>query len=303
MSAFSATLLLAATLSAVPPDRDGAVETIRVDLVQLTLIEQAEVPAEDEGVLRSVFAREGQVVEKGGVLAQIDDSSPRLAKERTAIELQIATEKADNDVRTRLARKSLEVAEAELKRANESRQKYAKSVSETELDRLRLMAERAALEVEQSEFDRKTAELTRQLRENDHQLAVQETERRRITAPIPGVVIQINRRQGEWVQPGETLLRIVRIDRLRAEGFLKSNEIATDPTGRPVTLTANLPGRPAVEFAGTVVFVTPEINPVNGQVRFWAEIENRDLLLHPGLEASLIIKPPVPEADADKDES
>jgi hypothetical protein len=31
------------------------------------------------------------------------------------------------------------------------------------------------------------------------------------------------------------------------------------------------------------------VNPVNGQVRVWAEIENRDLLLRPGLHGKLVI--------------
>jgi hypothetical protein len=37
------------------------------------------------------------------------------------------------------------------------------------------------------------------------------------------------------------------------------------------------------------VFVSPEVNPVNGQVRVWAEVENRGLLLRPGLQAALTI--------------
>jgi hypothetical protein len=33
------------------------------------------------------------------------------------------------------------------------------------------------------------------------------------------------------------------------------------------------------------------VNPVNGQFRVWAEIENRDQLLRPGVQGSMTILP------------
>ena len=57
-------------------------------------------------------------------------------------------------------------------------------------------------------------------------------------------------------------------------------------------LRTTLPGSAAeAEFAGKLVFVNPEISPVNGQMRVWAEIENHDLKLRPGLRGSLTILP------------
>jgi macrolide-specific efflux system membrane fusion protein len=40
-----------------------------------------------------------------------------------------------------------------------------------------------------------------------------------------------------------------------------------------------------------VVFVSPEVDPVNGQVRIWAEIDNKSLVLRPGLQGALLIEP------------
>ena len=39
------------------------------------------------------------------------------------------------------------------------------------------------------------------------------------------------------------------------------------------------------------MFVSPEVNPVNGQIRVWAELENQDLLLRPGVAAEMTIEP------------
>ena len=43
------------------------------------------------------------------------------------------------------------------------------------------------------------------------------------------------------------------------------------------------------QFPGVLRFVSPEVSPVDGRVRIWAEIENPDLLLRPGVRGSLAI--------------
>ncbi len=94
-------------------------------------------------------------------------------------------------------------------------------------------------------------------------------------------MVRVDRHRGEWVEPGDPVLRILRIDRLRAEGFVKVRHTEHDLENCPVTLTVDLPGRPGTVFPGKVVFVSPEVDPVNAQVRIWAEIENRGKRLRP----------------------
>ncbi len=287
MQASAAILLLTAGMGWAEPTKLET--TIKVDSVLVTLIEQVEVTAREVGVLTEIKVSEGQIVDADAVLARIDDSEAKLDAIRAKLELDIARERAQSDIDVRFARKSWEVAKAELKRAQESVKKFKKSVSETEIDQLRLSAERAELQIEQAQLELKTAQLTWKLKENAHEAAKGKVDRRKIVAPIAGVVVQINRKHGEWVQPSDNVIRILRIDRLRAEGFLNANQITSGLTGRPVTLTVDLPGRPKQIFPGKLVFVSPEVNPVNGQVRVWAEIENRDRLLRPGLKASMEI--------------
>jgi multidrug efflux pump subunit AcrA (membrane-fusion protein) len=101
----------------------------------------------------------------------------------------------------------------------------------------------------------------------------------------------VHRRAGEWVAPGETLVRIVRIDRLRAEGFIDAALAEVDLVGAEARLAITSAGGEKRVFAGVVVFVSPEIDPVNGQVKIWAEIENRSLALRPGLRGELTVSP------------
>ncbi len=188
----------------------------------------------------------------------------------------------------RFARKSAEVAESELQRALRSERQLAESVSASELDQLRLLAEKATLEIEQAQLELSLAETSRALKENDVRSAQHDIEQRHITAPLTGFVAQIERHRGEWVEPGQTILRLLRLDRLRAEGLIHAQDVHGDVKGRPVKLTVQL-GDEQMQYPGRIVFVSPEVDPVNGQVRVWAEIDNRDLKLRPGLHGSMTI--------------
>ncbi|MBC8870600.1 MAG: HlyD family efflux transporter periplasmic adaptor subunit [Planctomycetes bacterium] len=284
--ALCAGVITGGVLMALP----ASAESIEVDSVLLASIEEREVPAQEAGVLSRLAAREGAFVQEGELLAQIDDADARLELARAEIELENARRNAQNNIKVRVSKKAAEVAAAELKRALASRERYPKSVSETEVDRLRLAAEHADLQVEQAEYELETAQLALRVNENEVDRAKHQTERRRIVAPISGRVVQIFRRSGEWVEPGQSVLRLLRIDRLKAVGFLDATQLTRDLTGRPVKLRVKLAGDEPVEFPGEITFVHSEVNPVNGQVDFWAEIENRDLLLRPGLKATLVIE-------------
>jgi RND family efflux transporter MFP subunit len=284
----AALLVMSSLSSAARPDADSS---IRADSVQITLIDHAEVSAQEAGMLAEIAVREGQLVKAGELLAQVDDSAAQIAKRRAKTELDIARKSDGNTVKVRYAKDSLATAKAEFQRATASIEKYRKSVTGSEIDQLRLAAEQATLEVEQAEHDLAVAKLNTELKQNEFDYARLNVERRRVLAPLDGMVVQIKRRRGEWVQAGESVVRVLRLDRLRAEGFVSAKEVGVSAVGRPVTLRVDLPGKPRAEFAGTLVFVSPEVNPVNGQVRIWAELDNKDLSLRPGVAAEMTIEP------------
>ena len=258
----------------------------------VTLIEQVEVPARVAGVLAEVAVREGTFVEQGELLARLVDDEAQLNLHMAGLELRIARRQADNDIRVRFAKKSAEVAAAELRRSLDSVRRYRKSISDTEIDRLRLSAEQARLEIEQSDEQFAEAKLTAEVKDTEEKLARLELVRSRIEAPLSGVVVQLNRRAGEWVKPGDPVVRILRVNRLRAEGFVPASRINGRHAGLRVELSIAVPeGEPRV-FHGKLVFVSPEVNPVSGQVRVWAEIDNPDLVLRPGEKGTMTIRLP-----------
>jgi macrolide-specific efflux system membrane fusion protein len=264
---------------------------IEIASAVIKISEEAAVPASQAGVLATVEVKEGQFVEEGQRLAHMIDKDVRLTVERANLEAEIALRKFNNDLNIRYARKSTEVARAELARSLETNEKYPKTVSNSELDRQRLLVEQGELEIKQAEHEHEIAGLTHDIRDNEHRTALDELERRTIMAPLRGMVVEVRRRPGEWVNPGETVARVVRMDRLRAEGFLAARHARLELVGRKVKVKVVTPEGQKVELPGEIVFVSPEIDPINSQVRVWADVDNSELKLRPGMQATLTVDP------------
>ena len=109
----------------------------------------------------------------------------------------------------------------------------------------------------------------------------------KIIAPLDGVVVEIFRDKGDWVTAGDPVVRVIRLDRLRAEGFIESALIQSIRNNRRVHLTIQLGANSFVQREGEIVFISPEIDPVNNEVRFWVEFDNPKLDVLPGMRLSL----------------
>jgi macrolide-specific efflux system membrane fusion protein len=257
--------------------------------VLVKLIEQVDVPAEEAGRLASIDVREGQSVRQGDRLAQIEDAAARLALQRAELELAIAIREAEDTADVRSAQQALEFARAELQRARESVKKFRNSISQSELDRMELAEVQADSELASAQKDLSIARTTCELRRKQVDMANLQVRRRQITSPLDGVVVEVLQNTGEWVEAGAKVVRLIRLDMLRAEGFVQLKDMVEPLVGRDVQLWVVVPGRGETEFAGKVVFVHPEIDPVNQQVRIWADIPNPDRQLLPGMVARMVV--------------
>ncbi len=266
-------------------------DPIVVDSAIVRLIEQVEAPARAPGDLVSLQVAEGDVVEEGALLAAIDREEADLLHARALADLEISKDRATDDVAIRAAKDALEFAQGELKRVEQAHLRLPGSISLSELEEAKLHVSQAALQIERSQREQRQWQLQAELKLRDVQLSQHGIDIRRVTAPVPGVVVEILRHKGEWVEPGDTVLRILRINRLRAEGLVPIEALRPDLQGAAVTVVVAVPGRPDIECTGQVAFVSPEVNAVNGQVRVWAEFDNPDGVVRPGLRATMTIHP------------
>ena len=264
---------------------------IAVESVVINLMAEVEVPAIEAGALVEILSPELTRVQAGSLLMRIDDRDAKLEVSKAQIACVHAAHLAANDVRIRQAKQTLKLAELELSKASDANREIPDVISSTQVEKLRIAIENAQLDIEQATHDQAAAQHTLSAARNELQVAQRAVERRQIVAPISGVVVDVRKRTGEWLKPGDTVLRIVRDDRLRAEGFVDVQQLTVPLLGEPAELTVMLPNGQAEVVHGAVTFVSPEVNPINRQVRLWAEFDNPDGRLRPGLSARLVIRP------------
>ena len=256
----------------------------------------------------------------------VDSASAQLAEAQASrkgkeVELKIAEAQAKNEVAVRVAVADTKLRQLELKRAESARNSFKGSVSETELDRLRTAVKKGELEKEQAENDIRIQQLkpdteramlqqideqirrfqsvveqeekklllngvSRDIRDNELALAQLKLEQRSIRVPFDGVIVKVDAHVGEWVEPGAPIARVIDLDLLQAEGFLPASQAAGNLVGRSVQIRIRGVGE---AVSGKVTFVSPEVDPVQNQVRFKAEFDNTKRLLRPGMIGELVI--------------
>lgn len=252
----------------------------------LLTAEQLEPAAQTEGVLVELAVREGDQVERGQVIARIDD-------ERVRLKLQEAMGNLKNlkalEIAVEEAKVEREHAQHELRRVQELR--AAAAMSESEISRTQFEFARAELREDRAKAELESA---RQLREIQVATAENELKRCQVRAPLGGIVTKTYRKVGEWVNPGDPICRIVNMSRLRVEAFVDlSRGDLHQLAGRDVTVEVKRTDGGTDYAPGKIIFVAPSVEP-GPQVRLVADLENptRDgrWVLRPGLEAEMRVK-------------
>jgi multidrug resistance efflux pump len=242
-----------------------------------------------------------------------------------SINREMASRKADNEFRVQAAQKAEAVAINELQRAVEARKVFNDSVSRSEIDGLTLAMQRSRLETQQAIFDQQQdqllakaeaassdeqsvaieqsrfgiekalndqsiAKLKVKAAQHEADLAALTVQRHRLQAPWDGVVTKIHRRPGQWVEIGEPVIELLRLDRLRAEGYVAKEMALKLKPSAEVSLV--IYGEPEARAKlGTIVFVNPEVDPVNGEVQFWIEFDNIEKNVLPGMRMNAKLIP------------
>lgn len=246
------------------------------------------VPVEQAGVLTKLLVREGQLVKKGQLIGSLKDSDLQLQLERAQTEYQISTITAESQIDIEYARKSRDVAAADLRRSEQANQRVPNTIPVARIEKQKLERDRTELQLQKAQRDFRIAELHSKLAHSDIKLAQSQLRKTQVLAPVDGMVVSIESHAGEWVEPSQTLAKIVRVDQLRIEGFVPAASARLIKSGMPVEvrfkedwIKQSIPGK--------VVFVNPEANPHNMTVQIWADIENVNQSLVPGLRGDIVV--------------
>lgn len=295
MSGISMTLLSLLLVTAPPArgERPLLATQAVVPNCQVFPLDDVDVPALEEGTLTAVHVKGGVRVQAGQLLAQIDDRQAQLQKESAELQMQAAKARAEDDIEVRYALKSFELAKAEFQQDEEINRNSPGAVPRYEVRRKELAVHRAELQIDRSRLDRKVAQMTADVQNAEVRAAEESIARRQIVAPFDGTVIEVYREAAEWVNAGEAVLRVVRVDRLRVDGFVNASQFnPMDVAGRKVTIAIELARGRQERFEGQIVFVNPVVQ-VGNNYRVSAEVQNREEegepLLRPGMTVTMVI--------------
>lgn len=248
------------------------------------------------GVVLSLEAEEGDVVEQGAVLARLDDVEQSLAlkdgevalhEARNALdELRLAQREAEARLnRTQLAYEQA-VRDYDRNQKLFEGEKVASALSQSALEASKLARDNADADRTDAELARERARLELAAGETAVERASITLERQRvmlsytkITAPFDGVVAERGIRIGDAVGPATRAFVLSDVSLLRCVFSRPQEELALfarvgseNGDGR-LSLSATADAFPGRTFQGWIERVSPTIDPQSGQFRVTGRLE------------------------------
>ena len=265
---------------------------------QLSLLPEnyIEVSSDKAGKLTKMMVRVGSLLQEEEIFAQLDDVEAQMQVRVAIQKLHAAYARATDTVEEKYAKAAAASAQADYDDLNAANQSGVEGVvTQTDLRAKELEVTRATLQIEKAVKDRQLALSDYRVAEVEKQAADMEVDRRVVKSPLSGQVVELFRKQGEWVEPGEPILQLAKYDVLQCEGSVDLAKY--DPReiqGCTVTIEAEV-GRERIEKAtGKITYVEQQVLYDGSYTyRVLAEIPNRDdrgrWALFPGLRATMTI--------------
>lgn len=245
----------------------------------LRALREVDIAAQTEGVVKAVQAEEGDFVERGQLLCQLDDT-----------QLQIRLE---------LARERLAQARFQLEKAKTRQQKATTQIDNTrkELVRLQkafneqLISERelaqAQYRLDELEHDERvssseTREFSHRVEELEAEIkqAQLEISRTQIRAPFSGHVTQRSVELGRTIRNLDALFRIGAFSPLYADVHLSEREAHQAKAGQPAAVRLGIDE--SVQCRGRVARISPVVDQSSGTVKVTVELTPCTSQLKPG---------------------
>jgi membrane fusion protein (multidrug efflux system) len=216
--------------------------------------QEATVRAELSAAIVQTFAEVGQRVDRGAILARLDDRAIR----DSYLSAQTAVTTAQNNY----------------------------TVAARELERAQTLAKAGAIADRDVEYARNAAAAASAQLANARAVyanAAKQLSYTQIRAPFAGVVSQRQVSAGDVVSPGGAMFTVVNPASMRLEASVPANQLSAVRVGLPVEFSVT--GYPNRVFAGRITRVSPTADPATRQVGIVATIPNAGNTLVGGLFA------------------
>jgi HlyD family secretion protein len=308
-------VLWVATKRAAPPEvqfvkvkRETLVSSLSTN-GKVEPIEWMPVRSERTGIITRVFVSRGQQVGKDQPLVELDTrvAGADLAKAEAAIQeakaqQQLLTQggrigdrqQIDSD----LARAKLDLDAAQKSYQALDRLVAKQAATRQELDSARQLVEQLQLKIQSLEksktalvsgIDKEIAKARLQEAQSAAQVAQSNLDLSTIRAPMDGTVYDFDLKQGSYVNPGDAIAKVGKLDRVRVTVYVDEPDLGKVHEGEQVIITWDaLPGH---QWKGKVDKLPTQIVPLGtrqvGEVGCIIENPDRDLLPNANINADI----------------
>lgn len=287
-------LLLVSLASAVSAIA-SADDTHVIDRCVIGLVTKIDLAAPDAGVLTHVTVRQGSRFSAEDVIAEIDSREAQQAFKRAMAEYELAVKRADDDIELRYADAQELVERADYLEAIEANDKLRGTVTQADIRREKLEWDRAQLGAEKARKDKDLALGDVRIKKAELDAAEIAIEKRQVRPRFDGEVLKLRRDEGEWVQAGDTIAEIARLDTLQVDGYVYYDEHSPKSLENcRVTVDVEVARGRVVPMTGYIVYINP-MAVFEGKAKYQirAEITNREengrWLISPNMPARMTI--------------
>jgi RND family efflux transporter MFP subunit len=263
---------------AADPQHSSRGKPILLESCHIIAVQMAHLATDRPGVISTIGPKEGDTVKEGTEIVRLMDEVPKANWE-------VAKLVADDQIEVQYATEAHRVDELEYKKSVAANGQAPGTISEIELERLKLNAVKSGLQIKKATHD-----IAVNVKKAEQAKA--ELDTCRIQAPFDGFINHILKHRGDAVKQGDTIVEMVNTDVVRVEGMVKDTDIWRVKLGSPVTVVLDIRGEvPEIErqvFRGKIGFVD-EVAVAGTDTRVWAEVPNPGNMLRPGFIAKMTI--------------
>jgi RND family efflux transporter MFP subunit len=228
------------------------------------------------GTVSSLFVKEGSTVKKGQIILELD---------KKLEELEVTRRKLIWESKAELIAAKARVLT--MKSRLESTQKLfetTRSVSREELEEKELEYKLAVAEEDQLEIEEERQRI-------EYEMARETLNKRRLASPISGIIIKLFLDVGESSEPEQPLVHVVDTSRCLLVCNMEEPLGRTLKKGQSVNMSIRT-GSKSITEKGTIVFVSPIVDPASGLLEVKVAFNNQKREVRPGVEGFLILSAP-----------
>ena len=193
-------------------------------VVTLELLDRVIVSPSVDGVIDQMVPREGDIVRRDQIVVRLRTGRFDRQLDVVESELEALVERAEDDSAARSAVARQRSASFNVRKLNEVTERGIR-VPALEMTRAKADLVEAAADADGARATGRAAALDAETKRSERELLRFDLEQTEITSPYDGAVIEVTARSGEFVQRGEPMLEIYRLDKLAAVALLDASEI------------------------------------------------------------------------------